>query len=166
MTPPERSASVSRPVIYYWEDFQIGQVREFGHHLVTRQAVLEFAGKFDPQPFHLDDAAAERSLFGRLAASGWHTCAIAMRLLCDGYLLESASLGSPGIEKLAWPRPVFPGDVLRMRTEVIDSRPLASRPNVGLVRNRSQVLNQNDETVLTMEGAAFFGRRMPAAATG
>ena len=166
MTQPEPTLPGDRTVRFYWEDFGVGQVREFGHHLVTREAVLEFAAKFDPQPFHLDDAAAERSLFGRLAASGWHTCAIAMRLLCDGYLLDSASLGSPGIEKLAWPRPVFPGDTLRMRTTVIDSRPLASRPQVGLVRNRSQVLNQDDQTVLAMEGAAFFGRRTPAAAPG
>ena len=154
--PPGRSVRL------HWEDFQVGQVREFGHHVVTREAVLEFAGQFDPQPFHLDDAAAAKSLFGRLAASGWHTCAIAMRLLCDGYLLDSASLGSPGIEKLAWPHPVFPGDTLRMRATVLATRPLSSRPNVGLVQSRSQVLNQNGQTVLTMDGAAFFARRKPA----
>ena len=150
----------------HWEDFQVGEVREFGHHVVTRDAVLEFAARFDPQPFHLDDDAAAKSLFGRLAASGWHTCAIAMRLLCDGYLLDSASLGSPGIEKLAWPHPVFPGDTLRLRATVLATRPLSSRPNVGLVHSRSQVLNQNDQTVLTMDGAAFFARRTPATPAG
>ncbi|MEO8524091.1 MAG: MaoC family dehydratase [Caldimonas sp.] len=146
----------------HWEDFVVGQVREFGRCEVTREAVLDFARQFDPQPFHLDDAAAARSLFGRLAASGWHTCAMAMRMMCDGYLLHSASLGSPGIERLAWPAPVFPGDVLRMRITVVETRPLASRPAVGLVRNRSEVLNQNGETVLTMEGAGFFARRATA----
>ena len=159
---PEPPAQSGRPVRLYWEDFEVGQVREFGHYPVTRDAVLEFAGKFDPQPFHLDDAAAAQSLFGRLAASGWHTAAIAMRLLCDGYLLDSASLGSPGIEKLAWPRPVYPGDTLRLRTTILESRPLSSRPNVGLVKNRSLLLNQNDEAVMTMDGAAFFARRTPA----
>lgn len=165
MTTAEHNPS-QRSKRLYWEDFSVGQVREFGEYLVTREAVLEFASKYDPQPFHLDDAAAEASLFGRLAASGWHTCAIAMRLLCDGYLLESASLGSPGIEKLAWPRPVFPGDTLRMRTEVLESRPLSSRPTVGLVKNLSQALNQHGETVLTMQGAAFFSRRTAAVASG
>ncbi|MGZ5157534.1 MAG: MaoC family dehydratase [Caldimonas sp.] len=155
-------ATAPRTIRYYWEDFEIGRVREFGHYPVTREEVLAFAGSFDPQPFHLDDDAASAALFGRLAASGWHTCAMAMRMMCDGYLLESASLGSPGVERLAWPAPVFPGDVLRMRTTVLDSRPLASRPGVGLVRSRSEVLNQNGETVLSMEGVGFFARRAPA----
>lgn len=162
--PPAASSPATRPAArWYWEDFQIGQTREFGSLLVTRQDVLDFARKFDPQPFHLDDAAAEQSLFGKLAASGWHTCAMAMRLLCDGYLLESASLGSPGIERLAWPKPVFPGDTLRMRWTVVATRALASRPAVGLVRSRSEMLNQHGEIVLTMEGAGFFRRRQPAA---
>ena len=154
------------PARLHWEDFVVGQVREFGNYEVTRAAVLDFARQFDPQPFHLDDAAAAKSLFGRLAASGWHTCAMAMRMMCDGYLLQSASLGSPGIERLAWPAPVFPGDVLRMRIVVVETRPLASRPAVGLMRSRSEVLNQNDGIVLTMEGAGFFTRRTPATPPG
>ena len=103
-------------------------MREFGAYLVTREAVLAFAREFDPQPFHLDDAAAEASLFGRLAASGWHTCAIAMRMMCDAYLLESASLGSPGLEKLSWTKPVYPGDTLHVRLEVLESRPWRAGP--------------------------------------
>jgi acyl dehydratase len=154
---PERVAR------WYWEDFPAGQTREFGSHLVTREAVLEFARQFDPQPFHLDDVAAERSLFGKLAASGWHTCAMAMRMMCDAYLLEAASLGSPGVDHLKWPRPVFPGDTLRMRSTVVEARPLASRPAVGIVRSRSEMLNQHGEVVLSMEGAGFFRRREPAA---
>jgi acyl dehydratase len=145
----------------FWEDFPVGQVREFGRHEVTREAVLAFARDFDPQPFHLDDAAAEASLFGRLAASGWHTCAMTMRMLCEGYLLESAALGSPGVEKLKWLKPVYPGDVLHVRLEVVEARPMASRPTVGLVRSRTTVLNQADDAVLTMEGLGMFRRRTP-----
>ena len=156
--------TAAREPTLYWEDFPVGQVREFGHMAVTREAVLAFAREFDPQPFHLDDAAAEASLFGKLAASGWHTCAMAMRMFCDGYLLESASLGSPGIEKLEWLKPVYPGDTLSVRLAVLEARPLASRPGVGLVRTRSQVLNQHAEVVLSMEGYGMFRRRAGAAA--
>jgi acyl dehydratase len=163
VTKPATPSSAPRAARFYWEDFVVGQTREFGRCLVTREAVLDFARQFDPQPFHLDDAAAQQSLFGKLAASGWHTCAMAMRMMCDGYLLEAASLGSPGIENLRWPHPVFPGDTLRMRSTVLAARPLASRPSVGIVRSRSEVLNQDGEVVLSMEGAGFFARRHPAA---
>jgi len=157
---PTESPPLARPAIrLYWEDFVVGQTREFGHMLVTREAVLAFAGQFDPQPFHLDDAAAQRSMFGRLAASGWHTCAMAMRMMCDAYLLESASLGSPGVDHLTWPMPVFPGDTLRMRSTVMNARVLASRPGVHHRRAQSTVLNQHGQTVLTMQGAGFFGCR-------
>ena len=158
---PLPSARPAPPARYYWEDFEVGRVREFGRYEVTRAEVLEFAGRFDPQPFHLDDAAAAGSLFGRLAASGWHTAALAMRMMCDGYLLESAALGSPGVEKLSWPAPVYPGDVLSMRNTVLESRPLASRPEVGLVKSRNEVLNQHGQVVLSMEGFGFFRRREP-----
>ncbi len=161
MTPPADLPAAPGPR-FFWEDFPVGQVREFGHYEVSRDAVLAFARDFDPQPFHLDDAAAEASLFGRLAASGWHTCAMAMRMMCDGYLLESASLGSPGIEKLSWLKPVYPGDVLHLRIETLEARPMTSRPKVGLVRSRTSVLNQNDDVVLTMEGVGMFRRRSEA----
>jgi acyl dehydratase len=162
---PIASSSSPRVARIYWEDFVVGQTREFGHHVVTREAVLEFARQFDPQPFHIDDGAAKQSLFGRLAASGWHTCAMAMRMMCDGYLLDAASLGSPGIDNLRWPHPVFPGDTLRMRSTVLASRPLASRPAVGIVHSRSEMLNQDGKIVLAMEGAGFFSRRHPAEPT-
>jgi acyl dehydratase len=160
MTSPADLPVAAPAPRFFWEDFPVGQVREFGRHEVTREAVLAFARDFDPQPFHLDDAAAEASLFGRLAASGWHTCAMAMRMLCEGYLLESASLGSPGIEQLKWLKPVYPGDVLHVRVEVLEARPMASRPAVGLVRSRTTVLNQADDAVLSMEGVGMFRRRM------
>ena len=146
----------------FWEDFPVGSRREFGHAQVTREAVLAFAREFDPQPFHLDDDAAEASLFGRLSASGWHTCAMAMRMMCDAYLLDAASLGSPGIENLRWLKPVHPGDILSMRMTVVESRLLASRPGVGLARIEWRVSNQHGEPVLTMEGYGMF-RCRPAA---
>jgi len=161
--PAATAHAIRRPVLWYWEDFAVGTVREFGRWEVTREAVIDFARQFDPQPFHLDDAAAEASLFGRLAASGWHTCAMAMRMTCDEYLLDAASLGSPGLERLAWPRPVFPGDVMHMRTTVLQTRPLASRSGVGVVQSRSEMLNQDGEIALVWEGAGFFGRRPDAA---
>jgi len=143
----------------FWEDLPVGLVREFGAYHVTREAVLAFAREFDQQPFHLDDAAAEASLFGRLAASGWHTCAMAMRIMCDGYLLEAASLGSPGIENLKWLKPVYPGDTLSIRLSVLESRPMASRPGIGLTRSHWDVINQAGDIVLTMEGWGMFRRR-------
>ena len=102
-----------------------------------------FARKFDPQPFHVDEAAAKQSMFGGLIASGWHTCALAMRMMCDAYLLDAASMGSPGVEEIRWLKPVRPGDTLRVRCIVLEARPLESKPHVGLVRNRWEVLNQN-----------------------
>jgi len=144
---------------YYWEDFPAGSVRDFGGLPVTRDAVVEFARQFDPQPFHVDENAARDSLFGGLCASGWHTCAMAMRMMCDDYLLDSASLGSPGIDSLRWLKPVFPGDTLRVRLEVLEARPMTSRPTVGLIRSRWEVRNQRDEPVLTMEGWGMFRLR-------
>ncbi len=149
----------------HWEDFPVGHVRDFGGMPVSREAVVEFALAFDPQPFHLDDEAARLSLFGGLCASGWHTCAMAMRMMCDDYLLDTASLGSPGIDNLRWLKPVFPGDTLRVRLEVIESRPMASRPHVGLMRSRWTVRNQHEDPVLTMEGWGMLRRRdVPAPA--
>ena len=163
-TPPAAPAApvAPRTIRWYWEDFPVGQVREFGAMAVTREAVLAFAAEFDPQPFHLDDAAAEAGLFGRLSASGWHTCAMAMRMMCDAYLLDSSSLGSPGIDSLRWTRPVHPGDTLGVRLTTLESRPMASRPNVGLMLSKWEVSNQREELVLTMQGWGMFGRR-PAA---
>ena len=159
----ETAAPTPKDIRWYWEDFSVGNVREFGATHVTREAILSFAGQFDPQPFHLDDAAADASLFGGLSASGWHTCAMTMRMMCDAYLLESSSLGSPGIDSLRWTRPVRPGDTLHVRLTTLESRPMKSRPTVGLVLSRWEVLNQHLEVVLTMQGWGMFGRRSAAA---
>ncbi|MEP7295065.1 MAG: MaoC family dehydratase [Burkholderiales bacterium] len=156
------SPTPSAPARLYWEDFSIGSVREFGALPVTREAVLAFAAEFDPQPFHLDDAAAATSLFGRLSASGWHTCAMTMRMTCDAVLLHSSSLGSPGLDNLRWHHPVFPGDVLSARLTTLDARPMASRPTVGLVLSKWETLNQDGRLVLSMQGWGMFGRRDPA----
>ena len=152
-------SSTPRTIRFWWEDFPAGSVREFGAKPVSRDAVIAFAAEFDPQPFHLDDEAAEASLFGRLSASGWHTCAMTMRMICDDHLLDAASLGSPGIDSLRWTRPVYPGDTLSVRLEVLEARPMGSRPEVGLLRQRWQVLNQDREVVMTMEGWGMLRRR-------
>ena len=160
MTSPSPADS---PSVWYWEDFREGEVREFGQKEVMRDDIVRFAAEFDPQPFHVDDEAAARTMFGGLIASGWHTAAMAMRMMCDAYLLKSASLGSPGIEQLKWLLPVRPGDTLRMRLTVLESRPMQSKPGVGLIRSRHEVLNQHGQAVMQMEGYGMFRRRSPAA---
>lgn len=145
----------------FWEDFPAGLTREFGRTQVTREAVIAFASQFDPQPFHLDEAAARESLFGGLCASGWHTGAMMMRMMCDEYLHRAASLGSPGLEKLRWAKPVLVGDTLRVRHQVLQARPMASRPGVGLTLSQWEVLNQHGEVVMSVEGWGMFRRRSP-----
>ncbi len=162
MLRPMTAPTAPKTYRYYWEDFPTGHVRDFGGITVSREAVLAFAAQFDPQPFHMDEEAARTSLFGGLCASGWHTCAMTMRMMCDAYLLDSASLGSPGIEALRWLKPVYPGDTLRGRLTVQEARPMASKPHVGLVRSLWEVRNQHEETVLTMEGWGMFRRREAA----
>ena len=159
--------NAARTYRYCWEDFPVGQTMDFEGRPVSREAVIAFASQFDPQAFHLDDEAGAASVFGGLCASGWHTCAMAMRIMCDGYLLESSSQGSPGIDNLRWLKPVFPGDTLRLRMEVLEARVMNSKPHIGLVRSRWTLRNQHEEPVLTMEGWGMFGRRgmsAPAAA--
>lgn len=146
----------------FWEDMQPGSVRELGTTTVDAQEVKEFAGRYDPQPFHLDEEAGRQSMFGGLCASGWHTCALIMRLTVDNLLRHTPSLGSPGLESLKWLKPVFPGDVLSLRHTILEARPLRKRPTAGLVRARWDVSNQQGELVLQMEGYGFFGRRHPA----
>lgn len=142
-----------------FEDFHMGQVLEFGSRTVGREEILAFAAEFDPQPFHLDASAADASLLGGLLASGWHTCALTMRMMCDAYLLDSTSQGSPGLENIRWLRPVRPGDTLHVRMTVLETRASKNRPQIGLVRSNWEVFNQRDEAVLQMEGWGMFGRR-------
>jgi acyl dehydratase len=150
-------------VRWYWEDMVPGTVRELGSVTPTAEETKAFARQFDPQPFHLDEEAGRQSMFGGLAASGWHTCALAMRLTVDNFLCEAASLGSPGLEKLSWLAPVFPGDTLSLRHTILEARPLKSKPGVGLVRSKWEMFNQHGTQVLLMEGYGMFRRRTPAA---
>src|ERR1700691_851207 len=148
--------------ILYFEDFPVGEVVEFGDRLVTAEEIIEFARRFDPQPFHLDDAAARGTQAGGLIASGWQTAALLMRMNCDEFVLRVASQGAPGAEEVNWTRPVRPGDRLRVRRTTLSARASASRPGVGLVEFLFEVLNQDRETVMTQKNVAFIGRR-PAA---
>jgi acyl dehydratase len=143
----------------YFEDFNVGEVALSAPYTITREEILDFARKFDPQPFHTDEAAAERSMYGGLIASGWHTCAIAMRLICDLYITDSHSLGSPGVDDVRWTKPVRPGDTLRLRWTVLESKPSRSRPEMGAVQSRWEILNQRDEVVMHTTGWGLFGRR-------
>ena len=127
--------------------------------VLTRESILEYAQRYDPQPFHVDEEAAKRSPYGGLIASGWHTVSLAMRMICDAYLLDAASLGSPGVNQVRWLKPVRPGDSLRLRMTVLEARPSTSKPDRGTVLHRWDVLKQNGETVMTMEGYGMFRRR-------
>lgn len=142
-----------------FDDFAVGDVLELGAKTVSEAEIIGFAREFDPQPFHVDHAAAEHSLFGGIIASGWHTCAITMRLMVDGLLGKASSLGSPGIEQLRWTKPVRPGDTLTGRIIVLELRPSQSKPDRGTVKIRTEVTNQNGEQVMWMESFGMFGRR-------
>lgn len=154
-------ATTPPAIRYYWEDLEVGSVIALGEVTPTREAILNFARQFDPQPFHLDEEAARASIFGGLCASGWHTCAMAMRLMVDHFLRYSSSQGSPGLEAIKWLKPVYPGDTLRLQHRVIDRRPMRTRPEVGLVRTVWEMFNQRGEQVLHMEGWGMFRRRTP-----
>ena len=133
----------------YFEDLVVGTKASFGRYEVTREEVVEFASKYDPQPFHLSDEAAAQTYFGRLSASGWHTAAMAMRMAVENMKgAHITSLGSPGIDELRWLKPVYPGDVLRCETELLDKRVSRSRPEMGITKGRTIVLNQHDEAVM------------------
>ena len=150
--------------LIYFEDLKVGTKQAFGRYDVTREEVIDFARKYDPQPFHLDDDAAAQTHFGRLSASGWHTCAMTMAMLVENFMSQkSAGLGSPGLEDLKWKKPVYPGDTLRVESELIEKRRSKSRPEMGLTRSRCQVFNQNDEMVLEMTNIGLMQVREPNA---
>jgi acyl dehydratase len=126
---------------------------------VTRDEIVAFAREFDPQPFHIDEAAAAHTIYKGLIASGWHTIAIYMRLMWDSYLKDTMSLGSPGVDEVRWLKPVRPGDTLRARFTVLEAAPSRSKPDRGIVRSLSEVFNQHGEVVMTLRGLGMFGRR-------
>lgn len=144
----------------YFDDLEVGEETLFGHYDVTREEVLEFAAKYDPQPFHLSDEAAAQTHFGRLAASGWHTCAMTMAVIARQVVdTEQAGLGSPGIDELRWLKPVYPGDRLTVRGKVIEATPSRSKPHIGVIRSLNTVTNQDDVKVMTFTSIVMMLRR-------
>jgi acyl dehydratase len=143
----------------YFEDFVEGQTVDLGSFQYTQQDIIDFARAYDPQPMHTDPEAAAKSTYGGLIASGWQTATSYMRILVEEIMRDSASIGSPGIERLRWLKPVRPGDALQARFTVLEARPSNSRPDWGIVRSKGEVLNQKDEVVMDVEAVNFFGRR-------
>lgn len=133
----------------YFEDIAIGSVLEFGSKTMTKTEIIDFATKYDPQPFHIDEDAAKSSIYGSLIASGWHTAGVTMRMMVDSMVDDRAGLGSPGIDNLKWLIPVRPGDTLRVRNEVVDKKRSQSRPNMGTIFGTIEVFNQQNELVMS-----------------
>ncbi|MCK9552170.1 MaoC family dehydratase [Aquamicrobium sp.] len=145
-----------------YEDFEVGSSLELGSKLVTAEEIVEFASEFDPQPMHLEQAAGEASILGGLSASGWHICGMFMRLLCDSLLLDSTSQGSPGIDEVQWKKPVLAGDRLTARSTVLAKRISSSRPGLGLVSMRAEMINQRGESVFELQNTGMFLSREAA----
>ena len=144
----------------YLEDLEVGAETDFGNYEVTREEVLEFARKYDPQPFHLSDEEAAKTHFGRLSASGWHTAAMTMAVIARHVVEgEQAGLGSPGIDELRWKKPVYPGDTLHVRGRILEVTPSRSKPEMGSFRTETTVTNQNDELVMTFTSIVLMRRR-------
>ncbi len=144
----------------YFEDIEIGTVARFGAYQVTREEVMDFASKYDPQPFHLSDEAAAQTHFGRLSASGWHTCAMVMSMIVENLKNnKQAGLGSPGVDELRWLKPVYPGDTLRCETEVFEKRQSQSRPEMGVFKSRMTVFNQDNVAVMSMVSNGLIATR-------
>ena len=144
----------------YLEDIQVGDKSSYGNYQVTREEVLEFASKYDPQPFHLDDEAAAKTHFGRISASGWHTAAMTMAMLVENLKKHrQAGLGSPGLDELRWLKPVYPGDTLRVESEITEVRPSRSRPEMGSIHSTVTVLNQDNVAVMTIKSIGLVATR-------
>jgi len=147
--------------LIYFEDLEIGREADYGRYEVTREEVLDFARKYDPQPFHLSDEAAAKTHFGRLAASGWHTCAMTMAVIVRHLSTGEgqAGLGSPGVDDLRWLKPVFPGDTIHVRGKIVDKTPSRSKPEIGTFRTETTVSNQHGEPVMRMTSIVLIRRR-------
>lgn len=143
----------------YFEDLTVGEEHTFGTYEVTREEIVDFAEQYDPQPMHVDETAANESMFGGLVASGWHVAAMSMRLLVENFLADSGAMGSPGVDELRWHEPVRPGDELAVETEVREKRPSESRPDRGIVRVGVRVRRGDDVLVMSMEAIVFWARR-------
>jgi acyl dehydratase len=148
--------------LVYFEDVRVGQTQRFGRYAVTREEIIEYARQFDPQPFHVDEEAAKRSMFGGLIASGWHTGAMFIRMVCDHAITGAATTGALGFDDLKWIKPVRPGDILSVETRIAEKIDLPSRHAVGTVKVESRVLNQRDEAVMTLTSLVLYRRRSTA----
>jgi len=144
---------------WYFEDFEVGKTYPVGSRTVNEDEIIAFATQFDPQPFHVDKDAAANSIFGGIIASGWHTCSMIMRVMVDGFLCDSSSMGSPGVDEIRWIKPVRGGDTLAITTTVLDVKPSGSRPDRGVVWTEWRATNQHGEVVATVKGMGMFGRR-------
>ena len=143
----------------YFEDFAVGSKRDLGSHLVTEEEILTFARHYDPQPFHIDKEAAQKSIYKNLISSGWMTCSIMMRLLVDNMTSKAASMGSPGVDEIRWLKPVYAGDTLSVSLVVLDARASSSKPDRGVVHTQWEATNQRGELVCTVKGMGMYGRR-------
>jgi acyl dehydratase len=142
-----------------FEDFKPGTAMTYGRYAVTLDEIRAYASEYDPQPMHLDAVAAQRSLLGGLAASGWHSCCMMMRMLTDSFLINTSCMGAPGVDEVRWLKPVYPGDVLTVRHTVLSSKVSQSKPDRGFVSFHFEMLNQNGDVVLDQRNAIMFGRR-------
>ena len=140
----------------YFEDYQVGETAEFGDYAITEEEIVEFAGRYDPQPFHVDPEAGAKTIYGGLIASGWMTGSVMMRLMVDHFISPVSSMGSPGIDQLRWYKPVRPGDRLRARVTILEKRRSQSKPDRGVMRARQEVINQDGETVMSIEGMGMY----------
>ncbi|MFT4561534.1 MAG: acyl dehydratase [Gammaproteobacteria bacterium] len=143
----------------YFEDYPTGAIFELGSMSVTEEEIVEFAERFDPQPFHTDSAAAHDTIYGGIIASGWHTGSIFMRLLVDGFLSSVAGMGSPGIDEIRWPVPVRGGDKLQLRVTIVEARISKSKPDRGITKTLGELFNQNGEIVMSVRSNGFVGLR-------
>lgn len=144
----------------YFEDLEVGAESYFGSYDVTREEVLDFARRYDPQPFHLSDEEAAKTHFGRIAASGWHTCAMTMAVIARKVVHEKqAGLGSPGVDELRWLKPVYPGDTLHVRGKILEKTPSRSKPHMGSFRTQTTVTNQDDVPVLRFTSIVLIRRK-------
>lgn len=140
----------------YFEDYEVGETAEFGDYAVTEEEIVEFARKYDPQPFHVDPEAGAQTIYGGLISSGWMTGSIMMRLLVDNFISPLSSMGSPGIDEVRWHKPVRPGDRLRVRTTILEKRRSESKPDRGVIRVRQEAVNQDGETVMSYTGMGMY----------
>jgi acyl dehydratase len=143
----------------HWEDFEPGQVTDCGSRVITREEIVAFAAEYDPQPMHLDEQAARATLLGGLVASGWHGCCILMRMLTDNFLVHASFMGAPGVEEVRWLAPLRPGERFKARATVLETRASRSRPDMGFVKFRFELIGESDKPVMSLVVSPMFGRR-------